>query len=141
MVLAFVVRRSILIAIVDIIHIHAEAGAGGQHEHVAFVLALRDVVGDGDEILPAIDAAEEGAFAVVLHLLGRWLSEGEEGGGGLFLQSAYLIIAECFPYAVLDAHECSRLHIHASGHTHSLVNGRHGVAFQLGLRIALARFG
>ena len=141
MVLALVARRSILIAIVDIIHIHAEAGAGGQHEHVAFVLSLRDVVGDGDEILPAIDAAEEGAFAVVLHLLGRWLSEGEEGGGGLFLQSAHLIIAEVLPYAVLDAHECSRLHIHAGGHTHSLVHGRHGVAFQLGLRIALARFG
>ena len=103
-VLALVARRSILIAIVDIIHIHAEAGAGRQHEHVALLLALGDVVGDGDEILLAIDATEEGSFAIVLHLLCRWLSEDEEGGGRLFLQSAHLIIAEVLPYAVLDAH-------------------------------------
>ena len=138
MILTLVAGGIEAVAVVDVVHKYAEAGYGRQHKHVALIIARTDVVGDGDKVLSAVDAAEEGALGLGGNGLGIFRAVGDEDGSVLLFQLSYLINAQFIPLVFLYAIKRTIIHVHAGGHTHAFIHFCHGGALRLGQSFALA---
>ena len=130
-----------LVAIVDVIQIDAETGAGRQRQDISLLLARTHIVRNGDQIETAVDAAEKRPLGLRGYLVGRQAAVRDEDALVLLLQPSHLIGRQLLPVCGLYGLQRTIIDIDAGRHTHPPVDSRHRIAFLLGHFVGLAGLG